>query len=282
MKIIILTTLILLLAMASCDDSGKRAEALYSKAEASFMQHDYNAAKLLIDSIKSSCPKAFDTRRKAISLMQRIELAEQEKSMAYLDSIRAVRLDTLNVIKEQYLYLKDPEYQDIGTFIYPAQDLKRNNGRTMLYASVDENGTMRLTSILCGHPINHHIVKITPRSGDTFASTKQSDRFYTSTHLGITTEKAEFEVGRTDGGIADFIVINRGHPLTIECQGTRTIRRTLTRTEINAITSVSRLADILRDLHAIEGQKREALNKINFIKARMSESAAATKDLDKQ
>ena len=52
MKIITLTTLILLLAMASCDDSGKRAEALYSKAEASFMQHDYNAAKLLIDSIK--------------------------------------------------------------------------------------------------------------------------------------------------------------------------------------------------------------------------------------
>ena len=37
MKIITLTTLILLLAMASCDDSGKRAEALYSKAEASFM-----------------------------------------------------------------------------------------------------------------------------------------------------------------------------------------------------------------------------------------------------
>ena len=205
-----------MLAMASCNNQDKQAEALYREAETLFEQKDYNAAKIMIDSIKTACPKAFDTRKKAIGLMQRVELAEQQRSVAYLDSLAGVWQQAFDEIKGRYLYRKNPEYQDKGTFIVPSQDLARNNNRTMLVASTDEDGVMHLTSVLVGRPIDHHVLKVTLRADGTFAETRRSDLYYTSTHLGVVTEKAEFEVGRTDGGLVDFIIANQGKPLTIQ------------------------------------------------------------------
>lgn len=269
-----------MLAMASCNNQDKRAEALYAEAETMFEQKDYEAAKLMIDSIKTSCPKAFATRKRAIGLMQRVELAEQQRSIAYLDSLTQVWLEEFDKIKGNYKYRRNPEYQDQGTFIVPSQDLAANNNRTMLVASTDEEGVMRLTSVLIGKPIDHHVIKVTLKTDDTFAQTGRSDLYYTSTHLGVVTEKAEFEVGRTDGGVADFIIINRDKQLTIECQGTKTAKRQLTKQETDAVVSVHQLAGVLSNLHSIAQQKAEAENKINFIKARMSESSGAVKALD--
>lgn len=269
-----------MLAMASCNNQDKQAEALYREAETLFEQKDYNAAKIMIDSIKTACPKAFDTRKKAIGLMQRVELAEQQRSVAYLDSLAGVWQQAFDEIKGRYLYRKNPEYQDKGTFIVPSQDLARNNNRTMLVASTDEDGVMRLTSVLVGRPIDHHVLKVMLRADGTFAETRRSDLYYTSTHLGVVTEKAEFEVGRTDGGLVDFILANQGKPLTIECQGSRTATRQLTKQEKDAIASVHQLANVLANLHTIAQQRTEAENKINFIKARMSESSGAVKALD--
>lgn len=273
-------TLCFLLLVSSCDNRSKTAEALYKEAETKYEQGDYNAAKLLIDSIKTSCPKAFDTRKKSIGLMQRIELAEQDKSMAFLDSLESVELVRLGQIKDEYKYLIDVDYQDVGIFVVPEQDLSRNVNRTMLYATVDDNGVMKLTSILCGSAIDHHVLKVVLNADNTFASTAQSDMFYTSTHLGLVTEKAEFEVGRTDNGVVDFIIANAGKPMTVVCEGKRSVKRQLSRQETNAVVKIKELADVLGHLYTIKEQKKEATNKINFIKARMSESSGGVGSLE--
>ena len=63
----------------SCEDVEKKAGEKLQAAREAFELGNYNEAKILIDSIKMLYPKAFETRRAGIGLMQEVELKEQEK-----------------------------------------------------------------------------------------------------------------------------------------------------------------------------------------------------------
>ena len=71
-KLIVLTCTLSLLT--ACGDSiEKKAGEKLAAARAAFEHNDYNEAKLQIDSIKILYPKAFDTRKEGIKLMQQVE-----------------------------------------------------------------------------------------------------------------------------------------------------------------------------------------------------------------
>lgn len=88
-------------------ESGWKAAA----ARAAFEHNDYNEAKLQIDSIKILYPKAFDTRKEGIKLMQQVELKEQQESLVYLDSMLQVKQKEFEAIKNKYTFEKNEEYQ---------------------------------------------------------------------------------------------------------------------------------------------------------------------------
>ena len=64
----------------SCENVEKKAGEKLQTAREAFERGDFSEAKIQIDSIKILYPKAFETRREGISLMQQVELKEQEKS----------------------------------------------------------------------------------------------------------------------------------------------------------------------------------------------------------
>ena len=139
----------------SCEDVEKKAGEKLQAAREAFELGNYNEAKILIDSIKMLYPKAFETRRAGIGLMQEVELKEQEKSLVYLDSM---------------LQAKQKDF-------------------------VDENGVMSMTSIYCGaHNIHHVAVKVTAPDGS-FAETPAAKDSYETTDLGEKIEKADFKLG---------------------------------------------------------------------------------------
>ena len=72
----------------SCENVEKKALERLQTAREAFERGDFSEAKMQIDSIKILYPKAFETRREGISLMQQVELKEQEKTLVYLDSRR--------------------------------------------------------------------------------------------------------------------------------------------------------------------------------------------------
>ena len=84
----------------------------------SFERNDYNEAKLQIDSIKILYPKAFDTRKEGIKLMQQVELKEQQESLIYLDSMLQVKQQEFEAIKNKYTFEKNEEYQKIGNYFW--------------------------------------------------------------------------------------------------------------------------------------------------------------------
>ena len=93
----------------SCSNVEKKAGERLQPARAAFERGDYSEAKMQIDSIKILYPKAFETRREGIGLMQQVELKEQEKTLAYLDSMLQEKQEAVDAIKGNYAFEKGAE-----------------------------------------------------------------------------------------------------------------------------------------------------------------------------
>lgn len=252
----------------SCEDVEKKAGEKLQAAREAFELGNYNEAKILIDSIKMLYPKAFETRRAGIGLMQEVELKEQEKSLVYLDSMLQAKQKDFDAIKGKYTFEKDAEYQNIG--IHPSQVIEKNLHRSFLRFQVDENGVMSMTSIYCGaHNIHHVAVKVTAPDGS-FAETPAAKDSYETTDLGEKIEKADFKLGE-DGNVMGFLYLNKDKNIKVNYQGERPYSITMTAADRQALASVYELAQLLSSMTEIKKNMEEANLKIEFVKKKMEE-----------
>lgn len=262
---------VLAFLLSSCGQEEKLASELLKRAEVSFNSNDFSLAKLQIDSVRTMYPKVFDVRRAAIKLMQQVDLAEQQQSLNYLDSMMSVKKAELDAVKDRFVLEKDAEYQEIGNYFYPSQIVEKNVGRTFLRASVNELGEMSLTSIYCaGGKIHHNAVKVS--SGDEFAQTPSSNDSYETTDLGRHIEKADYKMGN-DGGVIGFIMAHKdAKSLKLEFIGDRTFRTVMYQPDIKAIVEVAGLAQILASMEEIRKEQKEANLKIQFVNKKIEEA----------
>ena len=270
MKKITIWALCALAALASCSDGGEKAATAHlQKAEQALQAQRFSEAKQQIDSIKLMYPKAFEARKKAIKLMQQVDLTEQRKTVAYLDSVLAVKQHQLDSIKTNFVLEKDTAYQEVGNWFYPTQVVEKNVNRSFLRAQVSEQGQMSITSIYCaGGTLNHTAVKVSV--GDTFAETPMSNDSYTTKDLGRTIEKADYKVGE-DGGVAAFIVANHDKNLQLTFIGDKTYRTAMHKNDRKAFVELSNLSNILTAMEEIRKQQKEANLKIQFVLRKIEE-----------
>lgn len=254
----------------SCEDVEKKAGEKLQAAREAFELGNYNEAKILIDSIKMLYPKAFETRRAGIGLMQEVELKEQEKNLVYLDSMLQAKQKDFDAIKGKYTFEKDAEYQNIGNYLHPSQVIEKNLHRSFLRFQVDENGVMSMTSIYCGaHNIHHVAVKVTAPDGS-FAETPAAKDSYETTDLGEKIEKADFKLGE-DGNVMGFLYLNKDKNIKVNYQGERPYSITMTAADRQALASIYELAQLLSSMTEIKKNMEEANLKIEFVKKKMEE-----------
>lgn len=254
----------------SCEDVEKKAGEKLQAAREAFELGNYNEAKILIDSIKMLYPKAFETRRAGIGLMQEVELKEQEKSLVYLDSMLQAKQKDFDAIKGKYTFEKDAEYQNIGNYLHPSQVIEKNLHRSFLRFQVDENGVMSMTSIYCGaHNIHHVAVKVTAPDGS-FAETPAAKDSYETTDLGEKIEKADFKL-EEDGNVMGFLYLNKDKNIKVNYQGERPYSITMTAADRQALASIYELAQLLSSMTEIKKNMEEANLKIEFVKKKMEE-----------
>lgn len=258
------------LLAVGCNGDGKKAGELLARAEASYAEGDYNTSKFRIDSIRTLYPKAFEVRKAAVGLMQRVELDEQQKTLAYLDSMMARKQASLDSIRGEFVLEKDTAYQETGNYFYPTQVVEKNIGRSFLRAQVNERGEMSLTSIYCGGSIHHTSVKVSV-DGDTYAQTPMSTDSYESTDLGRAVEKADYKLG-ADGGVVAFITAHQDQKsLRLEFVGDRHFKTVMQPSDVKAIVAVSKLARLLSAMEEIRQQQKDAQLKIRFVQRKMQE-----------
>lgn len=257
----------------ACNNVEKQAAVKLQEARAAYESGDYNQAKILIDSIKILYPKAYETRKAGIGLMQEVELKEQEKTLHYLDSLLQQKQQQLDAMKNAYVFEKDAEYQRIGRYLHPSQVIEKNLHRSFLRFQVDENGLMSMTSIYCGpHNIHHTAVKASTTDG-IFAQTPPSKDSYETTDLGEKIEKADYKMGE-DGDIINFIYANRDKNIRIDYLGERPYSTTLTANDRKAAAAVYELAQVLASISEIKKNIDEANLKSEFVKRKMKEREA--------
>ena len=254
--------------LGACENVEEKAGVKLQAARQAYEAGRFSEAKSLIDSIKILYPKAFDTRRAGLYLMQDVELAEQNKSLVYLDSLLQVEEQKLPALREGLVFEKDTAYQQIGHYLAPSQIIEKNLHRSYLRFQADERGVMSLTSIYCGtRNIHHTAVKVTAPDG-TFAQTPVSKDSYETSDLGEQIEKADYKLGE-DGNVIPFINQHKDQTLRITYLGDRTYSTTMTRADKQAAAEVYRLSQLLSSLTQIKEDMDEANRKINFIRENM-------------
>lgn len=264
----------------SCSNVEEKAGEKLQAAREAFEHGDYSEAKMQIDSIKILYPKAFETRRKGIGLMQQVELKEQEKTLAYLDSMLREKQKAVDAIKGKYTFEKDAQYQKTGNYLHPTQVIEKNLHRSYLRFQVDENGVMSMTSIYCGpYNIHHLAVKVTAPDGS-FAETPASKDSYETTDLGEKIEKADYKIGE-DGNVIAFLNLNKDKNIRVNYLGERPYTTTMTPNDRKAAAEVYELAQLLSSITEIKKNMEEANLKIEFVKRKMAERESNGKDISK-
>lgn len=265
-----LSALLALTVLTGCGDGGeKQAQLHLRKAEAALQQENFSEAKLQIDSIKILYPKAFETRKQGIKLMQQVDLKEQRKTLVYLDSVMQVKQHQLDSIKGNFVLEKDTAYQEIGNYFYPTQTVEKSLGRSFLRGQVSELGEMSLTSIYCaGGKLHHMAVKVSV--GDTYAETPMSKDSYESVDLGKPIEKADYKLGE-DGGVIGFVVANQDKNIQLTFIGDKNYKTAMQKSDRKAIAELVNLARILSGMEEIRQQQKEANLKIQFVTRKMEE-----------
>ena len=270
MKKIGLSALLALALLTGCGDGGeKQAQLHLQKAEQALLMENFSEAKLQIDSIKMLYPKAFEARKQGIKVMQQVDLKEQTKTLAYLDSVMLVKQAQLDSIKGDFVLEKDTAYQDVGNYFYPTQTVEKSIGRSFLRGQVTELGEMSLTSIYCaGGQLHHTSVKVSV--GDLFAETSISKDSYETTDLGKTIEKSDYKIGE-DGGVVGFIIANQDKNIQLQFIGDKTYRTAMDKNDRKAIVKLADLARILSSIEEIRKQQKEASLKIQFVSRKIEE-----------
>ena len=257
----------------SCSNVEKKAGEKLRAAREAFQRGDYSEAKIQIDSIKILYPKAFETRREGIGLMQQVELKEQEKTLVYLDSMLQDKQKEVDALKKNYTFEKDAEYQRTGNYLHPSQVIEKNLHRSYLRFQVDETGVMSMTSIYCGpHNIHHLAVKVTAPDGS-FAETPASKDSYETADLGEKIEKADYKLGE-DGNVIAFLNLNKDKNIRVNYLGERSYATVMTPNDRKAGAAVYELAQLLSSITEIKREMEEANLKIEFVKRKIQERAS--------
>ena len=254
--------------LVACENVEKKAALKLAEARAAFEAGNYDEAKAQIDSIKLLYPKAFDTRRQGIYLMQEVELEEQQKTLEYLDSTLTAKQQEFEAIKSKFVLEKDTAYQQIGRYLAPAQVIERNLHRSFLRFQTDEAGVLSLTSIYCGsYNIHHTAVKVTAPDGS-FAETSASRDSYETTDLGERIEKADYKLGE-DGGVIKFITESPGN-ITVTIQGSKEVKYQLSPSDKNAIKSCYELSTAMTKQRQLIQQAKDLNTKVKFYLKKIS------------
>lgn len=261
-----------LTVLASCGGKAeKEAAVMLDKAKEAYEDGSFNLAKNRIDSMKTMYPKAFKAREEGLKLMRLVEIGEQEKTIAFLDSIADINDKAIAEILPDYKFSKDTAYEDIGTYSIKSQSIENNMYNSYIYARVDENGVMKLTSAYAGkRPIEHYAVRITAPDGS-FAETPQSTDTFRDENAGTVTERTDYTVG-ADNDVAAFIDLNKDKNLKAEYIGKGNTVYYMSRRDKQAVSDIYRLHKLLDLRTQINRQRKEASNKIEFFRRKAEES----------
>lgn len=256
----------------ACTDDNKKARMYLERAKTYFENKEYNSAKLALDSIKIVYPKALEIQKESLQLFREIELDEQKRNLSYCDSMLIVRQDEAESLKPNYLFEKNPEYDEVGRYMDKQQKLENNLQRSYLRTWVDELGNLYMSSTYYGSgALKHDRLRVTRSNGE-FAETNpvpyDGGLNYRFTDLGMTTEVVTYS-RNSDNGTIMFIYNNKDQTLKAEYLGGRKYSITLSKADKNALEKAVDLSIVLTDIEFLKKEKEKVSKRIEYLQTKL-------------
>lgn len=267
MKRIFLIALSILFLLSACNNEEKHAQELLTKADEFYSLNDFVSAKQLLDSLKASFPKEVAILREGLGLKRKIELKEQERNLVYADSILKARENEAETLKKNFLFEKDPEYDEIGKFISQQQMLEKNLQRSYLRTGVNERGEMYMASVYHGKAIGHTKIKVSKPDGqftETMNIPRDGSTNYSFIDGGVTTEIVTYQNGK-DNGVILFICDNYKEKLKIEYIGERNFNMQIREQDKKAMLEIRDLAVVLSDIEYFKKEIEKSKERIEYL-----------------
>lgn len=265
-RILFNISVILLLFSFSCTTKQKRANNYLTDAHIALEEKNYSLAKLKIDSIKLLFPKSFNEINKGFELMQDIRYAENNRNILFCDSMLKISYSNLNSMLKNFIYERDPQYQEFGNYIprtLPLNDALLSNG---LRTAVNENGNLYIESVYSGSPIKHNKIMVST-GDDSFAETLPvtSDGLnYQFKTIDKTYEIVRY-TGNNDNGVANFIYTFKNENLKLTFIGTRKQSATITTKTKDAIAQSYELSNLILNIEELKYEKGRSEALIKYL-----------------
>ncbi len=262
-KLHLLLLLTATFTLFSCEKSIEEpARLLLAEARELYAADEYNSARILIDSISMTYPKAYKTRREAEILRREVMLKEKQRDVEYFTGMYDVLVERRDSLVTGFTFNKDAQYQDMGYYTVPSQAIALNPFNSFLRASVKENGDAYLASYYRGAKISHKTLKVS--SGESFVICENPFSSRSYWYLGVYNERRDYRYG-ADDGVMDFIA-SATDPVKVNISGEQGKYEYMLRDDdAKAIKRVIELSNLLKMVEEARSMRDEAQRSLDFL-----------------
>lgn len=268
--------LVLAVLLTACSNNTEKASLLLEEARALYEEGSLNKAKIQLDSIRSAYPKEFKVIKQGIQLMREIELKENERTLAYTDSLLIVRQQEAAELEKNFVYVRDSAYEEIGNYILKGMTVEKNVERCYIRTGVNEYGEMYIASVYYGKGnINHTGLKAEIKDGsnaETLSIPYDGGRNYRFSDNGMQSEIVTYKKEAENGLIA-FINHYKNERIKVIYTGGKNYVIYLDDFSKKAITETFELATVLSDITRLRQENKIAAGKVEFLKKRIAEKS---------
>lgn len=262
------------LIMAACSNNTEKASLLLEEARDMYSNGSLNQAKMRIDSMRSTYPKEFDLINEGRQLMRQIELKENERNLAYSDSLLTVKKAEAEMLSKDFVLEKAEGYEELGNYILKGLTVERNVERNYIRTGVNEYGDMYIASVYFGKGnINHTGIRVEIKDGsnaETIAVPYDGGRNYRFTDNGNHTEIVTYKKDK-ENGVINFINHYGNERIKVTYTGGKPYVIYLDDLSKKAIVKTYELAMVLSDITRLGQEKKVAEGKIEFLKKKINE-----------
>lgn len=262
-KLHLLLLLTATFTLFSCEKSIEEpARLLLAEARELYAADDYNSARILIDSISMTYPKAYKTRREAEILRREVMLKEKQRDVEYFTGMYDMLVERRDSLVTGFTFNKEAQYQDMGYYTVPSQAIALNPFNSFLRASVRENGDAYLASYYRGAKISHKTLKVS--SGESFVICENPFSSRSYWYLGVYNERRDYRYG-ADDGVMDFIA-SATDPVKVNISGEQGKYEYMLRDDdAKAIKRVIELSNLLKMVEEARTMRDEAQRSLDFL-----------------
>lgn len=271
-------SLVVVAVLASCGHSEKEAKARLQRANELYESNQFSAAKQEIDSLKALYPKEFNVLKEALTLMREVEIKEQERNIAYCDSLLPIRVEEVKQLIPDFVFEKDSAYDEIGRYIWKQQTIEKNIERCYIRAGVNEKGEMYLASVFYGKsPINHTFVRLSTKDS-LFAETAiipyDGGNNYRFDDSGMKTEVVTYKGDNAADAVKFIYSTPEKERIKIEYKGDKPFVIYLADADRKAIRTTYELASLLYDVDKLNTTAEKSGKKVAYLRSKLNKSAA--------